>query len=257
MKKMIDSHIHLDHYKDEEINAIISSSPFIHSFISVSYDLESAKRNLLLSKKYPKVKPAFGFHPEQSLPDEKELIKLFSWIESNKEQMVAIGEVGLPYYLRIESGSSAFPLHGYIELLEAFMILAKKWELPIALHAVYDDAPIVCELLEKHSIKKAHFHWFKGDKKTIQRLIKNGYFISFTPDIVYEEEIQEIAKLFPMEQVMIETDGPWPFEGPFEGLATHPQMMNESIAIISRLKGMSIQTVYHQLLNNTLNFYSL
>lgn len=257
MKTMIDSHIHLDHYKDEEIQAIISSSSFIQSFISVSYDLESAKRNLLLSEKYPKVQPAFGYHPEQSLPNEKELANLITWIESHKDNMVAIGEVGLPYYLRMEAADPFFPLQGYIELLEAFIILTKKWEKPIVLHAVYDDAPVVCDLLEKHSIEKAHFHWFKGDSKIVQRLIKNGYFISFTPDIVYEEEIQEIAKVFPIDQVMVETDGPWPFEGPFQGLVTHPQMMNESVGIISKLKRMPQQEVYHQLLANTQSFYSL
>lgn len=257
MKSMIDSHIHLDHYKDEEIEAIISSSPTVQSFISVSYDLESARRNLLLSEKYSKVKPAFGYHPEQSLPNENELANLITWIESNKEKMVAIGEVGLPYYLRMEAGDPSFPLHGYIELLEAFIILAKKWEMPIVLHAVYDDAPVVCDLLEKHSIEKAHFHWFKGDSKTIQRLIRNGYFISFTPDIVYEEEIQEIAKVFPIDQIMVETDGPWPFEGPFQGLVTHPKMMNDSVSFLSKQKGMSIQEVYRQLYHNTKCFYSL
>lgn len=257
MKSMIDSHIHLDHYKDEEIETIISISPSIQSVVSVSYDLESAKRNLFLSEKYSKVKPAFGYHPEQSLPNSEELANLMTWIESHKEKMVAIGEVGLPYYLRMEKDDPSFPLQGYIELLEAFIVLAKKWEKPIVLHAVYDDAPAVCDLLEKHSIEKAHFHWFKGDSKTIQRLIKNGYFISFTPDIVYEEEIREIAKVFPIDQVMVETDGPWPFEGPFQGLATHPKMMNESVSSLSKLKGMSVQEVYRQLLKNTKSFYTI
>ncbi|WP_313801253.1 TatD family hydrolase [Cytobacillus sp.] len=257
MKTMIDSHIHLDHYRDEEIQEIISSSPSIQSIISVSYDLESAKRNLLLSEKFSKVQPAFGYHPEQQLPNEKELAKLITWIESHKDNMVAIGEVGLPYYLRMETADPSFPLQGYIELLETFTILTKKWAKPIVLHAVYDDAPIVCDLLEKHSIEKAHFHWFKGDSKTVERLIKNGYFISFTPDIVYEDEIQEIAKVFPIDQVMVETDGPWPFDGPFQGLVTHPQMMNETVGMISKLKRLPKQEVYRQLLANTQSFYSL
>src|SRR5690606_40734669 len=64
-------------------------------------------------------------------------------------------------------------------------------------------------LLEKYSVKKAHFHWFKGDNKTLQHMAENGYFISFTPDLMYEEEIQTIARNYPLEQVMVETDGPW------------------------------------------------
>ncbi|MBP2242787.1 TatD DNase family protein [Cytobacillus eiseniae] len=256
MIQMIDSHIHLDHYTDDEIEEVNSSISTIQSLISVSFNLESAKRNLLLSEKYPKVNPAFGFHPEQPLLTNDERMELLSWIECNQEKMIAVGEVGLPYYLRQES-SKPLPLQEYIDQLEVFIVLAKKWNKPIILHAIYEDAPIVCDLLEKHSIQKAHFHWFKGDPVTINRIAANGYCISFTPDIVYEQEIQEIASIFPIEQMMVETDGPWRFEGPFKGLMTHPNMMNESIAILSKIKEMPIQEVYKQLLYNTRKFYSL
>jgi TatD DNase family protein len=40
---------------------------------------------------------------------------------------------------------------------------------------------------------------------------ENGYFISVTPDVVYDEEIQLLVQRYPLEQMMIETDGPWPF----------------------------------------------
>lgn len=251
---MIDSHLHLDQYKDEEIKKIISTSPFIDALISVSMNLRSAKRNLQLANKYKIVKTAFGFHPEQDLPSEQELEELISWMADHQKQMIAVGEVGLPYYLRQESGVD---LQAYIELLEAFIKLAKKWDKPIVLHAVYDDAPIVCDLLEKHSVEKAHFHWFKGDNITIERLIRNGYFISVTPDIVYEEEIQQLAINYPLHQMMVETDAPWPFEGPFQGMTTHPEMMHESISTISKLKRLPKIEIYHQILHNTKDFYSV
>ncbi len=251
---MIDSHLHLDQYNDKAIEKLITTSPFIDGLISVSMNLTSAKRNLLLSNLYNIVKPAFGFHPEQSLPNEQELEELINWMAVHQEQMVAVGEVGLPFYLRQEK---AIDIHPYIEMLETFIKLAKQWDKPIVLHAVYDDAPIVCDLLEKNSIEKAHFHWFKGDDKTIDRLIRNNYFISVTPDIVYEEEIQKLAMTFPLSQMMVETDGPWPFEGPFQGMTTHPEMMHESISIVSRLKNLNKDEVYHQILQNTKYFYSM
>jgi len=254
LKNIIDAHIHLDQYKDEDIEKIIMDSSFIEAIISVSMDLDSAKHNLLLATKYPQVKPAFGFHPEQALPSERYLEELIHWIEVNKDNMIAVGEVGLPYYTRQEK---VLPLEQYIDLLETFVKLAKRLDKPIVLHAVYDDAPIVCDLLEKYSIKKAHFHWFKGDLMTIERLIQNEYFISFTPDIVYETEIQELAKGYPLKQIMVETDGPWPFEGPFKGRMTHPRMIHESIFTISKLKNLPLQSVYNQLLQNTKLFYSI
>lgn len=136
-------------------------------------------------------------------------------------------------------------------------MLAKKWEKPIVLHAVYDDAPIVCDLLEKHDITKAHFHWFKGGQKTVKRMISNGYFISVTPEILYKEKIQQLAKSYPLEQIMVETDGPWPFDGPFTGQKTHPNMIKYSISTLAKIKKQSEKEVSEQIYKNTRVFYRL
>ncbi|MBS4205340.1 TatD family hydrolase [Lederbergia citrea] len=257
MRQIIDAHIHLDHYQDNEIELMMKGLNRIQctNIISVSFDLASCKRNIELANQYLQVKPAFGFHPEQELPSDSDVGELISWIEKNKDKMIAIGEVGLPYYLRTESRS--FRLEGYIELLESFLKLAKRWEKPIVLHAVYDDAPVVCDLLEKYNIKNAHFHWFKGNVATIERMIKNGYYISVTPDVLYEQEIQELVKIYPIEKMMVETDGPWPFEGIFSGKMTHPWMIHQSINAISELKKEEVTSIYETLYNNTKYFYGI
>nr|WP_263327465.1 TatD family hydrolase [Neobacillus sp. Marseille-Q6967] len=255
--KIIDSHIHLDKYKDEEISHILENSTGIDKLISVSFDLNSCQKNLELARKYSKVKTAFGFHPEQELPTENGKLELFNWIEIHKDEMIAIGEVGLPYYLKQSQKVSPKQYEQYIELLEAFIQKAEEWQKPVILHAVYDDSPIVCGLLEKYSTKKAHFHWFKGDSKTINRMIENGYFISITPEIVYKEKIQQLVKTYPLSKMMVETDGPWPFEGPFSGRMTHPNMIQESIRMVAKIKKLPINEVEERLFQNTLSFYQL
>jgi TatD DNase family protein len=255
--KLIDAHIHLDHYKDEEIKRIMEGSTDIEALISVSFHLESCKKNLQLSQTNHKVKPAFGYHPEQPLPTEKQQRELYHWMAENRSKMIAIGEVGLPFYLRQEQNVSTSEYQQYMELLENFIRLSKKWELPIVLHAVYDDAPMVCDLLEKYSVYNAHFHWFKGDSKTIERMCENGYLISITPDVLYEQEIQQLVQMYPIERLMVETDGPWPFEGPFEGKMTHPNMMIESIRMIGKLKHLSAAIVAERILQNTKEFYQI
>lgn len=256
MSKLFDAHIHLDQYSDIKIEEIIDGFHPLTGLISVSTNLESSKRNLMLAQKYKKVHAAFGYHPEQPPPTAEVLEQLITWMTQNKESMVAIGEVGLPYYLRKESPSN-FSLQPYIDTLDKFIQLAKEWEKPIVLHAVNEDAPTVCDLLEKHSVTKAHFHWFKGDNQTLKRMKHNGYSISVTPDVCYEKEIQDIVHEYPLELLMVETDGPWPFEGPFQKEMTHPRMIEESIQVISDIKKMPIELVYDQLLKNTLSFYSI
>ncbi|MBS4202273.1 TatD family hydrolase [Bacillus sp. FJAT-49732] len=257
MERIVDAHIHLDHYSQEEIDLIMKELDQIHcsNLISVSFDLESCNKNLQLAKQFPKVKPAFGFHPEQEIPSYHEVAELLDWMSENRDEMVAVGEVGLPYYLRSENPQIS--IEPYIHLLDEFLKFAKKWDKPVVLHAVYDDAPIVCDLLEKHNIKDTHFHWFKGGSSTIERMMKNGYFISITPDVLYEEEIKQLVLKYPLDQMMVETDGPWRFEGKFSGKMTHPAMIHESVNMIAKLKNEDPSFVYKRLYENTKSFFRL
>jgi TatD DNase family protein len=116
--KMIDAHIHLDQYQEDEINFILAESANIDGLISDSFDLESCKRNLKLAKMYDKVRPAFGYHPEQPLPTKTYLGELLDWMGQHRNKMAAIGEVGLPYYLRQEQKVSLKQYTKYIDLLE-------------------------------------------------------------------------------------------------------------------------------------------
>lgn len=254
---MIDSHIHLDQYGKSEQRAIIDylerPSTALNGLISVSMDLVSSINNMKLAESHSGIHPAFGYHPEQEPPTDKVMHELFSFMQINKDQMVAIGEVGLPYYLR--DTNPKLQLEPYIEALEAFISKAQMWNKPIVLHAVYEDAETVCDMLEKHSVIKAHFHWFKGAPSTVERMIRNGYYVSVTPDSVYEQEIQTLIAQYPIERLMVETDGPWPFSGPFENEMTHPNMMHQSISKIASVKKMDYREVYRHIYDNTNRFY--
>ncbi|WP_374056299.1 TatD family hydrolase [Rossellomorea sp. FM04394] len=254
---LIDSHIHLDLYEGYERDKILQELDLysVEALISVSSCLQSTRTNIDLSRRDARVKPAAGFHPEQDLPSDGEVEELLSFIELHQQEIVAIGEVGLPYYKIKEDPD--IEVEPYIDLLERFMIESKRMNKPIILHAVYEHAPIVCTLLEKHSIEKAHFHWFKGDDETIDRMIENGYSISITPDVLYEVEIQKLVRKYPIEGIMVETDGPWRFEGEFHGRLTHPGMMHRTIEKIAELKGIPELDVYKQQFKNTSDFYGI
>jgi TatD DNase family protein len=88
-------------------------------------------------------------------------------------------------------------------------------------------------------------------------MVHNGYYISVTPDVVYKEKIQRLVQSYPLEKMMIETDGPWPFEGPFSGKRTTTHMMKESIASIAKIKKLPEEDVSEIIFRNTKLFYEL
>lgn len=251
---MIDAHIHFDWYEPEDREMIIHTLE-IDGMIAVSSDVTSCEKVWQLSEQYNTVFPAFGWHPEQPLPTERELHQIETMIRSHHQQLVAIGEVGLPFYRRQEE--PALDQQAYMVILERFIVLAVQYDLPIVLHAIYEDAAIVCDLLRKHDVKRAHFHWFKGDHATVKRMIDANFMISVTPDCLYEQEIQALIKSYPIELMMVETDGPWPFEGPFHEKMTHPNMIKDVINQVAKLKGIPYTEAVAQLTKNTYSFYRL
>ncbi len=257
MFNMIDAHIHWDAYSPWQRTAILDSldTHGIRAMIAVSMNLKSSRETLDLSVMDGRVKAAAGFHPEQELPSEEEIEELFIFLDQHAESLAAVGEVGLPYYRMHDDAD--LKLKPYEELLERFIVKAKSLDKPIILHCIYEHAGIACDLLERHSVEKAHFHWFKGKEAILERVLSNGYKISVTPDLMYEDEIQKIVRKAPLDAIMVETDGPWPFEGPFQGKMTHPRMMRRTIKCIASIKKQDESEVAERIFTQTKRFYGL
>src|SRR5690606_23798193 len=91
----------------------------------------------------------------------------------------------------------------------------------------------------------------------LERFIQNRYHISVTPEIIYKEKIQKLVQSYPLELLMVETDGPWPFEGPFAGKRTHPNMLESIIRMVAEIKNKSKAEVSERILENTKIFYGI
>ncbi|ARF18883.1 DNAase [Sporosarcina ureae] len=244
-------------YKEEDQIQILNEleENDVTAIVAVSNDYTSSVKQIEFAKTDSRIKPAIGYHPEQALPSESELSAILRLIDDHAEGLTAIGEVGLPYYSRQEQPGLDVGL--YKDVLERFVQKAEKYNLPIVLHTVYEDAEIVCDMLEQYSISKAHFHWFKGSDQILRRIVSNGYMISVTPEVTYREKIQHIVKQVPLTQLMVETDGPWPFEHSFKGKLTHPAMLHESVRSIAKIKDVTVDEAYREIYKTSQRFFCL
>lgn len=255
-----DVHIHLDEYPAERRDELLceARAAGVAGVVAVSKDATSCSETLALARRYSgRVLPAYGHHPEQPCLEDAELERLRGWIRARKDEPFAIGEVGLPYYSRREAEARGEPFdeEPYIRQLERFVALAAELDRPIALHAVYEDADKALDLLERYRVRQAHFHWFKGSAVTVQRLIRAGYYVSVTPDVLYEPDIRELASVYPLDRLLSETDGPWPFEGPFAGQETSPAMTVSVVKEIASLRGLDAAAAELALAENARRLY--
>lgn len=257
-----DAHLHADQYPPERREALLAEAfaAGVSGIVAVSMHPASCAETRRLAALWPgRVMPAYGHHPEQPplAADERE--RLCGWIRrlADNGEAFAIGEVGLPYYTRTEAEArgEAFDEAPYLAQLDVFARLAAELDRPLALHAVYEDADKALDILDRHGVRSAHFHWYKGSPETTARLAARGCFISLTPDVLYEPEIRELAATYPLSLLMAETDGPWPFEGPFAGMETQPAMALAVAREIAALRGLALEAVEQALDRNTAAFY--
>ncbi len=195
-----------------------------------------------------------GFIPKVLLPSEAEFQEWERLVETERKRITAIGEIGLPYYNLEKLPHS---IEQSIELLSKCLEIAYDKDLPVALHAVHDKVKIVFDLLLKHHIRNAHFHWLKAPTDVLDLILKKGYYISVTPEVCYRNRDQQLASLVPLNQLLIETDGPWAFNGPFEDQATTSLFLKEVISKIADIKGSPIEPIQQQILKNTQLCYQL
>lgn len=254
MSRYFDAHLHLDQYDPDQLDRLIDEwqSAGIKGALCVSSDLSSAYQTLELQRKYDGfVCAALGVHPERPLPSETEMEELCSLIKQERRNIFAIGEVGLPYYIYREPNPVEPPPYPLaVERFERFCALANQLRLPILAHAVHDQASVAYRLLRKHQIDRAHFHWLKAPAETIDRIVQAGYFISLTPEVCYRERDRQLAKRVPLTQLLVETDGPWPYDGPFKDHPTTPLLLLETVAAIANVKNVSAERVIESCYQN-------
>ncbi|WP_124727892.1 TatD family hydrolase [Staphylospora marina] len=255
---IFDAHIHLDLYPDVDAEAIVRD-PDLTGLIAVSMDLASAGRTLELKRRFPdKVRAACGIHPERPPEDvcTGDVSALERFIREHAGEIDAIGEVGLPYYTRREvmQSTGGWNEAPYLDMLDRMLELAAELDKPVILHGVREDVRVLLDRLEAHRIRRAHFHWLKTDDRTLERLVSMGFMVSFTPDILYEEETCRVAERVPLELLMAETDGPWEFEGPFAGRKTHPSMIRESVRHLAKRRGIKPAVLLERLAENAKTF---
>lgn len=249
---MFDSHIHLDQLDVSQIERIVSD-PLLQGVLAVSTDLASAETLLAFKQKFPKIQIAAGFHPEQVLIDDKQQQALFDWIVKNRANLTAIGEVGLPHYLKRRN--SKLDYQPYLALLEQFVALSKRLNLPLNLHIVHDDVAIMLDLLEKYQVQYAHFHWFKTDDDSLERFLRTSHFASVTPDVLWNPKTQKIAKNLPLDRLLIETDSPWQHES-LEN-ASISQQLQAILAQLVTLRTESESVLRSQIRQNHQRLYEI
>ena len=219
-------------------------------------DFASNLRVLECSREYPgRLYASLGMHPEREIGAE-EWGAILGQIEEHRGEIVAVGEVGLPYYSLPGNRNPEKLFQAEMRLVTLFAS-AQKWGCPVILHAPHERARRVLDLLVEFGIRKALFHWHKAPEAVTEEIITRGYFISVTPEVCYRQRDRDLVSCVPLTQLLVESDSPWPHGGEFENLPSEPWMVSRVAAEIAAIKRISREEASRQLALNSAGFFGI
>ncbi|WDU46973.1 TatD family hydrolase [Taylorella equigenitalis] len=150
-----------------------------------------------------------GMHPMYlegaSINDLQFLEKILR--EKKNPKLIGIGEIGLDYFV------DSLQAPEQIEKQEFYFVeqlkLAKKFKLPVVLH-VRKSVDRVYKFLNQIGGLKGIAHAFNGSEQQAKKFIDLGFCLGFGGNITYERalQIRRLAKLVPIENIVLETDSP-------------------------------------------------
>ncbi len=202
----------------------------------------SNRRVIELSRRYPKVVyAACGFHPERFDLTDADLEEALETIRRERDSLCAVGEVGMPWYG--DRARDPRLIARARRVLERCASAAVEADLPMIIHAPHDSAREALGIIKEAGVRMAVFHWHKSDDSTTRAILDAGYFISLTPEVAYRDRDIRLARMVPLESMLLETDGPWPYRGPFEGRATEPAMVLDAAGAVARALSLEREMV--------------
>ncbi len=248
---MIDDHCHLTHMEDPD-KVVVESMKKMTAIITSCADPKDKEKTLELSKKYKGfVFSCLGLHPEPAVKmSQKEINDYVNFIRAHKDEIVAVGEVGLEYrnitnkLLRKESQV----------IFRMFVELANELNLPLVIHC--RDAMKDCFEILKEARVDVVLHCFSGTDDDLEKALSRGYYISLSTLTVKSMRRQLQTKKVPLDKMLLETDSPWldPFSNE---LKNRPWNISFTADAIAKEKGILTEEVINATTKNAIKVFKL
>lgn len=205
---LIDSHAHLTSKaladRTPELLTRCQESGVDH-VISIATDVVDSHRTMELARRHDEVSATAGIHPHEAGHSSEDDCSALQEIWSSG-QVCAAGEMGLDFHYDFA------PRDQQIKVFKRQLVSARSFDLPLVIHCREAHRDVVKLLLEHgYSGRRVVFHCFTGTSNEADELMDHGWRISFTGIVTFSQstELQAIAKGYPPDQLMVETDSPY------------------------------------------------
>jgi len=249
--QLVDVHAHIcDPDFDEDRTDVLTRArnAGVEAIVAVGENLGDARKNVELAKAYPMLKVAAGLYP--TVLDLDQADEMVAFIRLNRSDLVAIGEVGLDYWVVKEKSQKEVQR----EIFKRFIELSKALDLPLNIHSRSAGRHAIGLLLE-NSATRVQMHAFDGKAGAALPAVEAGYFFSIPPSIIRSRQKQKLVKRLPLACLLVETDSP--VLGPIPAMRNEPANLSISIQTIAQIKNVPEEAVMEAVSENTRRLYGV
>jgi TatD DNase family protein len=256
---LVDAHCHLDETARRGIPVELALEEAhragVHQVVTSGDGLADSRDAAELAGRHPEVYFTVGWHPANKRPPtDREGEELRQLLKHPKA--VAVGEVGLDYYLR-EAHPPA-PREVQREMFSQMLTLAAEEAKPVVIHQRQAQADLL-EVLDQGPAVIGMLHCFSGDVSFAAAAAERGLMCSFAGNVTFKSarDLQAAAKSVAAESLLLETDSPFMAPAPHRGGISQPALIRATASWVAILRGECLETLARVTTANARNFFSL
>ena len=251
----IDSHCHINS-EDLRLDAraVVTRAwdAGVRRMVIVGCDFEDSCEALALAEDFSQfgLYASIGIHPHEakrydSVPEE------FGRLVHD-ERVVAYGEIGLDYHY------DHSPRDIQQKMFEKQLEFALEHSKPVILH-IREAMPDAMNILKYYRDLKLMFHCYSGGTEYLDAVIEMNAVCSFGGAITWAgknaEDLRDVLRRMPAENILLETDSPYMSPIPFRGKRNEPAYIRYVYETAAREKNMTLETLEAQVEQNAKRFF--
>lgn len=254
--RFFDSHAHLSSIEIlPEIKPVMLRAKItgVSHILNICTDLPTLQQGLLLEKQFPEIKNAGATTPHDVEKEGEAMFPIFAESARSKK-LSAVGETGLDYYYK--------ELNPNIQkhFLKKYLHLALDCDLPVIFHCreAFADLFTVTDAEYKKGAP-AILHCFTGTVEEAKAVLSRGWYLSLSGIVTFKksEQLKEVAKMVPLNQLLIETDAPYLAPQSKRGKQNEPAFIKETAEVIASIKGIGVEEIARATFENAKTLFKI
>jgi TatD DNase family protein len=239
---VIDSHCHLAGEEFEaDLPAVIErarAAGLTGALVIVGADDEAEyERANTVARAWDGIRLSIGVHPHAAAQFADDPARAASLVEeriAGGPAARALGEIGLDYHYDFA------PRDVQQAVFREQIRAARRRSLPIIIHTREAEDDTFRILTEEAADETGGvFHCFTGDRAMAARALDLGFHLSLAGIVTFPRahELHEVAKMVPLDRLLIETDSPFLAPVPHRGTRNEPARVIHVAEAVATLRG--------------------